>query len=196
MGLSLVLNSPLDSVTEPVSVTDAKAHLRVTISSDDTLIGKYLLAARRHAESYIRGAIVQQSWDYSIDGRWPFICADGKYRNRIELPLHPVASVTSVSYVDTSGVTQTLSPSLYTVHLDGTVPYIEKAYDATWPDVRDVPEAIIVRFVAGYDSVPEEIRTAILLHTEILYDRNSNEKALLEQSRDALLDPYRVLRVG
>jgi uncharacterized phiE125 gp8 family phage protein len=52
---------------EPVSLAEAKAHLRVTEADDDALIAGYILAARHAAESYIRGALITQTWDYSLD---------------------------------------------------------------------------------------------------------------------------------
>ena len=80
-----------------------------------------------------------------------------------------------------------------------SIPYIVPAHDATWPEVLDIPETIRVRFVAGYGTnpgdVPEAIRTAILLHVEQLYDRNPQTGAMLERARDALLDPYRIVRL-
>jgi uncharacterized phiE125 gp8 family phage protein len=193
VGLSLV-TAP---TVEPVSLAEAKAHLRLDNADDDGLLAGYILAARRFAEGYLRGAIITQTWDYTVDHDWPIVWDRCYLRNRIELPLHPVQSVTSVSYKDENGAAQTLSGSLYTLHKSGPVAYIEKAYDAVWPAVRDVPEAITVRFVCGYlpEKVPDEIRTAILLHIESLYDR-CDDKARCESCRDSLLDPYKILRVA
>lgn len=194
MGLSLVTGPTM----EPVSLAEAKAHCRITVPDEDAKLAGYVLAARRQAESYMRGAICTQTWDYTIDYGWPMVVVDCYVRTRIELPLHPVQSVTSVSYVDEAGATQTLSAGLYTLHKDRPVAHIEKAYNAEWPAVRAIPAAITVRFVAGYapESVPDEIRSAILLQTELLYDKDPGSRELIEQARDALLDPYRVLRVG
>jgi uncharacterized phiE125 gp8 family phage protein len=180
-----------------VSLAEAKAHLRVTEADDDALIAGYILAARHAAESYIRGALITQTWDYSLDYCWPVVSVRGMCKYRIELPLHPIQSVTSVSYVDENGTTQTLSPSLYTVHIRGPVADIEKAYDASFPSIRSVPEAITVRFVVGYqqDAVPDGIKAAIMLGIERLYDRCGDEGAVTD-ARDALLDPYRLLRVA
>lgn len=193
MGLSLV-TAP---VAEPVSLAEVKAHLRGPPSADDGLISGYIIAARRYAEGYIRGVLCTQTWDLKLDYGWP--CLDRHYRQKIELPLHPVQSVSSISYVDANGATQTLSPSLYTVHVDRPVPFIEKAYNADWPEVRSVADAVTVRFVCGYDpsEVPDEIRAAIMLHVESMYDGCAVEdKERCEQCRDNLLDPYRVLRVA
>jgi uncharacterized phiE125 gp8 family phage protein len=195
VGLTLVT----PPTVEPVSLAEAKAHLRLDDSADDGLLAGYILAARRYAEGYIRGAIITQTWDAKYDHGWPIRWVRDYCKDRIELPLRPVQSVTSVSYVDENGATQTLATNLYTTHLDRPVPCIDKAYNQSWPAVRDVTDAITVRFVAGYlpEKVPDEIRTAILLHVESLYDScDAEQKGRCEQCRDSLLDPYRVLRVA
>jgi uncharacterized phiE125 gp8 family phage protein len=195
VGLTLVT----PPTVEPVSLAEAKAHLRLDDNSDDGLLAGYILAARQYAENYIRGAIITQTYDYKLDGGWPMVWVRDYCRTRIELPLRPVQSVTSVSYVDENGATQTLSTSLYTTHLDRPVPCIDKAYNQSFPSVRDVTDAVTVRFVAGYapERVPDGIRTAILLHIESLYDScEPEQKERCEQCRNSLLDPYRVLRVA
>jgi uncharacterized phiE125 gp8 family phage protein len=192
VGLTLVTGPTV----EPVSLAEAKAHLRVTTADDDAQITLLIIAARRYAENHLRGAICTQTHDFTIDYGWPLVCRDGYYRQQIDLPLHPVQSVSSITYVDENGATQTLSSALYTLHKDRPVPFIAKNYDATWPSVRLVPAAVTVRFVAGYDPavVPDEIRTAILMHVQSLYD--CDEKVACETCRDSLLDPYRVLDVA
>jgi uncharacterized phiE125 gp8 family phage protein len=193
VGLTLVT----PPTVEPVSLAEAKAHLRLDDSSDDGLLAGYILAARRFAEGYIRGAIITQTWDAKYDHGWPMVWVRDYCKTRIELPLRPVQSVSSVSYVDDNGATQTLSANLYTTHLDRPVPSIDRAYNADWPAVRDVSDAVTVRFVAGYlpEKVPDEIRTAILLHVESLYDScEPEQKERCESCRNALLDPYKVLR--
>lgn len=192
MGLRLVT----PPITEPATLLETKNRLRVTHTSDDGRIAGHILTARQWAENYIRGCICRQTWDYTVDHDWPFIKRDGYYRHRIELPLHPLIEVSSISYVDSDGATQTLSTSLYTVHKNTQRPYIEQAYDQVWPSVRRVPEAITVRFVAGYDQVPDGIRDAVMLHVELLYDLHPNDRETWELTRDALLDPYRVLEIA
>lgn len=191
MGLSLVTGP----TTEPVTLAEVKAHLRVSIPDDDGLIAGYVLAARRYAEGYTRRAFNTQTWDYTIDYCWPWVKRDCYLTRQITLPLPPLQSVTSITYVDTDGNSQTLASDQYVVKTDDTSGVIVPAYAVTWPDIRWQLSAATVRFVAGWTQIPDEIRTAIMLHVEILHDRNPNDRELLEAARDALLDPYRVLRV-
>jgi uncharacterized phiE125 gp8 family phage protein len=190
MGLSLV-TAPS---AEPVSLAEAKAHLRVSHPSDDALIATYLMAARAAAENYTRRALAVQTFDQTFDYDYP--CShDG--RPRLVLLRSPLVSVTSVSYVDTAGATQTLNPSQYLVDAIGIEGRIEPAYGVTWPEVRDQMAAVTVRFVAGYAQIPEPVRAAILLTLGHLYEHredvvigpSANE---LPRGADALLFPYRV----
>ena len=145
MGLSLA-TAP---ASEPLSVADAKDHLKVTISTDDTLIGDYITAARQYAEGVTRRAFVEQTWDYTLD-RFPL---DG-----IKLPIQPVSSVSYVQYVDTAGSTQTFtngtSPDTpkYDVFTDGPRTTIVPKFNLVWPATRVHPSVVTVRFVAGYST--------------------------------------------
>jgi uncharacterized phiE125 gp8 family phage protein len=50
--MSLVLNTP--PATEPVSLAEAKAHLKVDTGDDDALISALISAARTRAAGYSR----------------------------------------------------------------------------------------------------------------------------------------------
>lgn len=193
MGISVVTGPAF----EPASLSEVKAHLRATSPVEDGLIAGYILAARQYAENETRRALVTQTLDYTIDRRWPRKCVDGYWRTLIELPYAPVSSVTSITYIDTAGASQTLATNQYALRGDESYAYIEPAYNATWPDLRDQSAAITVRFVAGWaaESVPDGLRTAICFHVELLFDRDPQSRETLERARDNLLDPYRIRRI-
>ena len=178
--------------TEPVSLAEARAHLRLDTTDMDAMLAGYVIAARQYATNYTRNVFLTGTWDVTFDYGWP---------SRIDFPYTPVQEVMQVSYTDLNNVVQTLSPTEYLLRgaSEDSLPYVVPAHGVTWPEVLSIPETIRVRFVAGYGTnpgdVPEAIRTAILLHTELLYDRDSTSRALLESARDALLDPYRVMRL-
>lgn len=197
MGKALVTGPALD----PVSLSEAKAHCRVEIAEDDGLLAGYLLAARMHVETYLRRALITQTWDLLIDNDWPEVCVNGVRQNRITLPVPPLQSVTSVQYIDSNGTTQTLASDQYVVSTKRHEGVIDPAYGATWPSVRDQVDAITVRFVAGYGSsasdVPEPIRQAILLLVGHWYENREtvnigNITSELPFTCEALLFPFRV----
>jgi uncharacterized phiE125 gp8 family phage protein len=192
MGSSIVTRPTL----EPVSVSQARDHLRIDSTDADSMIASYIVAAREWCESRTRRALPTQTWEYTIDFDWPTLGGC----HRIDLPLAPVSSVSLITYIDEDGTEQTLDESLYQVCGTGpeNFPYIVPAYNQSWPNVRYIPEAITVEYVAGYGApwaVPGPLKTAMLLHVEFLFDRNPADRATLEAARDTLIDPYRVVKL-
>lgn len=191
MGLSLVTGP----TSEPVTLGEVKDHLSFDGAEKDGLIAGYVLAARREIETLTNRALMTQTWDYTINRGWPMKAADGCWRQRIELPLAPVQSVTSVTYVDESGTTQTLGTSQYVLGTDGELGVIFPAYGVEWPTTRDQPAAVSVRFVAGYAQPPDELRVAIMLRVEQLLDRDPSQKSALDDAWRAMVDQYVIRRV-
>jgi uncharacterized phiE125 gp8 family phage protein len=142
---------------EPVSLAEIKLHLKLnaTVTTEDSLLAALIVAAREYGETFMHRALSLQTWDEKLSG---FPC-DGV----LWLPKAPLVSVTSVTYVDTAGVTQTWSNTLYTVD----APSGPKAragclvpnYGQVFPSTRDVPNAVVVRFVAGYAGTPVIVAT-------------------------------------
>lgn len=188
MGLKLVTAPSV----EPVTLAEAKAHVRATDTAEDALISALIVAARSFAEDFTGRAFVTQTWDWALD-EFPLYLA--------ELPKAPLQSVTSVSYIDTNGATQTLGASLYKVDALTDPGRMAPAYGEVWPSTRSEPNAVTVRFVAGYGlaaAVPQPIKQAMLLLVGQQYEhREVTEEgswSRLPYAVDALLGLYRVIR--
>jgi len=162
---------------EPVTLAEAKSHLRVDHTDEDTLIGTLIQAAREQidgAGTYLGRCLVEQTWDLKLD--W-FPSNDAP----ITIPLAPLRSITLISYTDSDGAAQTLAASVYqTVGVDAHAGgYVLEAYEQSWPATRDIPEAITIRFLAGYAStgspadyranIPQPIKQALLLMVSDMY---------------------------
>lgn len=171
-----------------VSLEDAKLHLRVTDDDSDAMITAYIAAACAHIdgpEGWLGRAIGQQT----IEARSCYFSEDSW-----RLPYPPVISVTSVKYLDTNGVEQTLTTDQYEVRGDRIV----QAYDVTWPSVRSDSESVRVRYQAGYATIPPAITAAVLLMVGDLF--NFRETAIegnanavpMSPTVEALLSPFRV----
>src|SRR3546814_5981223 len=123
-------------MTEPVSLAEAKAHLRVT--DDDPYISDlstYIMAARKHVEQLLNASIVIQTRTLELDA-FP---ADG----RISLPYGPVTGVTTIAYTDADGNAATVDS--HTRSKDVVTP----AYGETWPVTRDQIGAVTITYTAG-----------------------------------------------
>lgn len=157
----------------PVTLDEAKAHLRETASALDPDIASYIRAVvdwLDGPEGILARALVTQTLQLSLDD-FPRSCADG-----IVLPLPPLQSVGSIAYLDADGNSQTLSSAVYRV-LDAGVPTrrgrVVLDYNQSWPATRGVEDAVTVTYVAGYgarNAVPESTRMLILALVKELYD--------------------------
>jgi uncharacterized phiE125 gp8 family phage protein len=147
---------------EPVSLTEAKAQLRIDGTDEDTLIGMLIESARDYVETVTRRALINQTW-------YAYMDAFPSERDFLYLPKCPLSSVTSVKYTDTDSVLQTWGSSNYVVDAQTSSPgRISLAYNADWPtSVKPQANSIVIEYVAGYGatsaSVPASIRQAVLL---------------------------------
>ena len=152
--------------SEPVSLDEIKTHVRVDHDSDNADLRAKAISSRRWAERFQGRAYCTQVWDWYLDA-FPSV-------RQIEVPLAPLASVTSITYSDSDDTSQTLSSSDYSVlAYDDSPGSVELNATSSWPTTYDKSDAVTIRFVAGYgnaDDVPETIRQAILLHTRYAYD--------------------------
>lgn len=153
MGLTLV-TAP---AVEPVSLQEAKDHLRVDHASDDALIEALIAAARRQAENITGLRLVAQTWRWTLDG----------FVDVLRPPIGPVSAVNSIKYLDTAGVEQTLAAAKYRADLAETPERITPAYGESWPSTYDVTAAVKVELQIGFGgfpaAVPDDIRLAMLL---------------------------------
>lgn len=145
--------------TEPLTVAEAKTHLRVEVSGDDTYIGNLIVRAREVAQRHTQRALMQQTLEAHYDA-WP---TDGA----LWVPDPPLQSVTSVKYYDADGVQQTLSSTNYQVDTYSQPGRIDIKAAYSWPALQyGAMVPITVRYVAGYasaDAVPGVIKQAMLL---------------------------------
>lgn len=206
MSLSLV-TAP---AVEPLSLADAKLHLRVdaSIHDEDALIEGLIVAAREYAETFTHRAFITQTWDLKLDGfPWTGSSCSAIGTVPIVLPNPPVQSITSVTYIDPAGATQTWSALLYDTDLP-TGPTASRAslvpaYQQIYPVTRYVPNAATVRFVAGYGDTAKDVPASVVAAMKILiaswYDpgRAAIEVGLraaavaVPLTADALLWPYK-----
>lgn len=135
-----VISEPAE---EPLTLPEAKAHLRVDGSDEDTLIGAYLTAARTYYEQAIWRPLVTQTLGYQLH-QWP-------YCDHLALPRPPLQSVTTVAYVDSTGGANTFAASNYNVYANGDVGVIYLKDGSNWPSATLQPgPSITVTYVAGY----------------------------------------------
>jgi len=157
-------------VVEPVSVADAKLHLRVDSEADDTYIAALVSAAREWCETYTERTFVHTQYVMTLD-TFPW---------EIELPRPPVATAagntaTTITYGLEGGGTATLAATEYRVDRTSEPGVIRTVYAGTWPSHLLDRNSVSVTWWAGYGEdgtkVPKVVRSAILMLVAHWYDR-------------------------
>ena len=177
---------------EPVTLTEAKTHLRVDGTASDTEIAAMITAAREWCEQYLDRTLVQTQWVMRFD-RFP---TDGT--EDIELPRPPMAmagtaTAVSLSYTLEGGATATYGTSSYRVDRHATPGAVKTNYAGTWPPHLQDDNSVSVTWWAGYGSsgsdVPQAIRNAILLCVAEFYEKRGTGAP--PEAAKMLLDAYR-----
>lgn len=178
MGLR-PLTSP---VAEPVTLAEAKAHLRVTHSDDDAYITRLISAARAHIEDDINRALATRSMLLTLDS---FPC------DAIRLDFGPVLSVASVKYDDVDGNEQSVLAADYYLDNANNPAWLVPAEDG-WSTTLTAAGAVRVEYIAGWDSgmTPPGLIQALLMLVGEWYD---NREAATDKPRSKL--PHAVDRL-
>lgn len=187
--MALTLTSP--PAIEPVTLDELKTHLSGVASSDtDAMLNAFITSARTHVENFLNRVLITQTWEWRLDGFYVWT---------LGAPKAPLQSVSSITYVDGSGDTQTLASTEYTVDAKSDPGRIQPAYGKTWPVTRPQMNAATVTLVAGYgssaSSVPGPIRDAIkMIATELFTNRQESISGTIISSvplaAKHLLGPY------
>jgi uncharacterized phiE125 gp8 family phage protein len=194
---------------EPVSLEQAKLHLRVDFSDDDVLISALISAARQAAETITGRQLVTARWKYVLDA-FPGPSLMGVPAGRpftlpghaILIPKAPVQSIVSIDYLDMGSVLRTMPAANYAADLACEPARITPVFGQIWPITLPQIAAVSVTFDAGYgnaSAVPEGIKRWMLIRMGSLY-QNREEVAAMSRGKieplpfiDGLLDPYRMV---
>ena len=168
--LKYSLKRTSDPAVEPVTVAEAKKHLRLTLDDDDSVVASAITTARETVEQDTGRSLITQTWQLKLDG-WP--------KEGIALYHSPVQSVSSITYVNDAGSLTTWTTSEYDVLSDGDPAFVQPSWNYDWPEVRGDYRGITVTYVAGYgdtaSSIPQTLRQVILLKVEMLYDGENQQ---------------------
>ena len=181
--------------TYPVSLTEAKSHLKVDTTADDTYITSIIKAATQLSEEYTNRFFIDTVIDQT--------CSD--FAQLQTLFKSKVNAVAHVKYYDSDNSLQTLSATIYDTQLQYEPSQIQLADDKSFPEITKRNDAVVARYTVGYGSaasdVPEIIKQAILLTIGNFY-QNRNSVVIgriateLPMNVKWLLDTYKVQIVG
>ncbi len=144
---------------EPVTLSEAKAHLRVDLTDEDTLISSLIAAARIHVEAYVHRILITQTWAIYLD-KWP----SGQ---PLRLPISPVQSVSAINIYAEDNTFVTTDATNYVVDAVSVPPRILWRGPGSTPRPGRQLNGIEIIVTAGYGAtsaqVPQPIRQAILM---------------------------------
>jgi uncharacterized phiE125 gp8 family phage protein len=196
---------------EPIVIADVEAHSRlgsgaIAALGETDAVNIFISAVRQRCEAITRRQLINATWDLILDG-FPY------NRDPIEIPLPPLRSITSITYIDSDGVTQTLSSSLYRVICEGTVitPNCQPGkvfpiVNTSWPVTIQDFETVIITFAAGYgtagSAVPQGIKNWLLMNIANLWENRETETMALGRLTqvdistlaDHLLEDFRIYK--
>ena len=144
------------ATTLPISVADAKAHLGVTNSTQDSLIEDLIWGGVKSFEKRANVCLSAQSWKVFLD----------KGYEHIELWKYPITGISAIQYYDSDNALQTLSTGDYFSNVaSGSTGYDPRPLMIT---VEDIPstytrdDAFIITFTAGYSIIDYDVKQAVL----------------------------------
>ncbi|PLX39058.1 MAG: hypothetical protein C0606_00490 [Hyphomicrobiales bacterium] len=158
--------------SEPVSLAEAKAHLRIDASDEDDLIASLIAAARRHVELETRRVLITQGWRVYFDG-WASTA-------QLALPLAPLVSVDAVTIYDRDGAPFVLDPSAYQVDTVSSPARLALVAGAAVTQPGQALNGIEIDVTAGYGEaadVPAPLRQAILMLVAHWYEHREAASA-------------------
>jgi uncharacterized phiE125 gp8 family phage protein len=151
-----------------LGLQEVKDHLRVDHAFEDAYIDAIARAAEEWAEDVTGLSLITQTWDFTYPCFLP----------EVEVPRPPLQSIASITYIDSTGVSQLLAVEKYQVDTTGLVGRIRPAFNEIWPSTRSDYNAVTVRAVCGYGSgvgdVPQSIKQAMMLVCAELYRRRED----------------------
>lgn len=147
--MSLTILSP--PATEPVSLSDAKAHLRITHDLEDALIGALITAARERVEADLGVALITTGFrEEGLAGAGGLTLSRG-----------PAVVIDAVSTASAAGAWTVLSAGQWSDRLDGSPYFVGVVGVALAPC-----HSLRVDYHAGYGAAPADVpaglRQAIL----------------------------------
>ena len=147
---------------EPITLAEAKVHLRADGTDEDEYITSLIVAAREGAEHLTGRALMPQTLELALDN----------FCDVVKIPMPPLVSITSVKYLDEAGDLQTMAAGDYLLDDYSEPARIKPAYGTAWPATRKQPNAVLIRYEAGYANaaaVPQQIKNWMLFQIGTMY---------------------------
>jgi uncharacterized phiE125 gp8 family phage protein len=190
--LPIIVTPPIGA---PVSLQEARSHLRVDDGDSDTEIEALIDAATSYLDGptgVLGRCLMAQTWRQDYD------C----FERCMRLPLFPALEIVSVKYDDANGVEQTIDSANYDLRHDARGAYVQFKDTFSFPQTKAQRPAIRIEAGYGYadaDSIPVALKQAILLlighwfdsRSAVVASQSGASAIVLPFAVDALIAPFR-----
>lgn len=185
--MTLTVTTP--PTAEPVSLAEAKAHLRVTIEAEDDLIAALVTAARQRIEAELGLALISTGFRESFD------CApDGPIR----LSRAPLIAVAEVAVAGADGAFTAIPAESWIAKIGAREAEIAPL-NLAWPAPVPPVDGLRVTFTAGFgpdaDHVPEPLKQAVLALVAHAFDHRGDAEPASLPPAEPWLAAYRRVRL-
>lgn len=177
---------------EPVSLAEARAHLRLDDTHEDDLVAALIEAGRLLLESATRLAFIKQSWRLILE--------EAPRGMRLHLPLAPIIAITEIRALDAQGTASVIDQQHYRLRPGAQPPLL--MLDDSFPRPKGGIEIDLeVGFGAAPEQVPAPLRQALrMLIARWFEDRGDGgampETGILPADVALMIAPYRHLRLS
>lgn len=177
-------------VTQPISLSDVKDHLRLDKSEsyDDNYLESLMESATLYCQNYTSRLLTRQTVETYRDN----------FGDSLTVRKSPVQSITKIEYLS-EGIWETVDTSVYYLTVSSGFPEICLNTDKAWPVSIDTREqAIKITILCGYgvtgESVPESLKTGLLQHIAFLFENkgDSDVSESLPLTSKMIYDQYKI----
>jgi uncharacterized phiE125 gp8 family phage protein len=172
---------------DPVTTADAKAHLRVTGSTEDAYISSLITVAALRVQAMTRRTLINTTYLWTTDALF----------DEMRLPVGPVSALGAITLYDEADAPTVVSSSVYRLSQELLV---VKKRNEDWPDVdlRN-SDPVTVAFTSGYGAATTDLPEPLVHAVKLLLSHwfENREPVVLgtivsaiPQTVDALVGPY------
>lgn len=176
---------------EPLTLSEAKAYLRIGYAGEDALVAELLASARARIEAELNLALIQRSLRVTYD-MWPKqLLSSGAMR----LPVRPAASLSAVRVFDRDGEAETVTSRFALT--SGRQARLALTGAMPWPGRTHA--GVEIDYVAGFGAdagdVADDLRLAVQRLLQHAYRSRESLSEPLPEDVAALLAPWRRVRL-
>lgn len=177
---------------EPVSLAEARAHLRLEETHEDALVTTLIEAGRLLLESATRLIFINQSWRLILE--------EAPGGARLRLPLAPIIAITEIRAIDAAGQASIVDPQQYRLRA-GAAPPLLILEDGFANAQGGLEIDLEVGFGSAPENVPAPLRQALRMLVARWFEERGDtggepETGVLPPDVALMIAPYRHLRLS